>query len=44
MIGGLSWQRWEDGLVIEERYFDGDQMQVLLDQGVLPTHPYFYDE
>lgn len=34
-INGLSWQRWKNGFVIEERYFDGQQMQSLLDQNVL---------
>ncbi len=34
-IDGLCWQRWHDGRVIEERYYDGDLMKQLITDGVL---------
>lgn len=34
-IDGLCWQKWRDGQIIEERYYDGDLMQSLLAEGIL---------
>lgn len=34
-INGLCWQRWSNGRVVEERYYDGPQMEKLIDEGVL---------
>ncbi|MCW9035004.1 MAG: hypothetical protein OQJ97_12355 [Rhodospirillales bacterium] len=34
-INGLSWQKWEMGYVVEERYYDGELMQKLLSDGIL---------
>ncbi|SFJ89971.1 hypothetical protein SAMN04488518_101184 [Pseudovibrio ascidiaceicola] len=34
-IDGLCWQRWDDGKVVEERYYDGAMMNVLLKNGLL---------
>ncbi|WP_160116626.1 hypothetical protein [Pseudovibrio ascidiaceicola] len=34
-IDGLCWQRWDDGKVVEERYYDGAMMNVLLKDGLL---------
>lgn len=34
-IDGLCWQRWQNGKIVEERYFDGDEMQKMLSMGVL---------
>ena len=34
-IDGLSWQRWKEGYIVEERYYDGAHMQQLLGQGIL---------
>ena len=34
-IDGLSWQRWKDGFVVEERYYDGDLMMQLVSEGIL---------
>ncbi len=34
-IDGLNWQKWKDGLVVEERYYDGDLMTQLVSEGVL---------
>lgn len=34
-IDGLCWQKWEDGYVAEERYYDGALMQKLILDGVL---------
>ncbi|SDR27697.1 hypothetical protein [Pseudovibrio sp. Tun.PSC04-5.I4] len=34
-IDGLSWQRWDTGKIVEERYYDGEAMQGLLDGGLL---------
>ena len=34
-IDGLCWQRWQDGRVVEERYYDGDLMRQLIVDGLL---------
>ena len=34
-IDGLSWQKWRDGRVVLERYYDGALMQAWLAKGVL---------
>lgn len=34
-IDGLCWQRWRNGKIIEEQYFDGEHMNARLTQGVL---------
>lgn len=36
-IDGLCWQRWLDGKIVEERYFDGDEMQKMLNVGILTS-------
>jgi hypothetical protein len=36
-IDGLCWQRWHDGRIVEERYFDGDAMQKMLKLGILAS-------
>lgn len=34
-IDGLCWQKWLNGRIIEERYFDGEHMQSVILAGVL---------
>ncbi|MFT7580616.1 MAG: hypothetical protein ACI9MR_002287 [Myxococcota bacterium] len=34
-IDGLCWQRWENARIVEERYFDGEQMRSLVANGIL---------
>lgn len=34
-IDGLCWQRWQNGQIIEERYFDGEHMQSVISAGIL---------
>lgn len=34
-INGLCWQKWRNNQIVEERYFDGEQMQALIDRGIL---------
>lgn len=34
-IDGLCWQKWHGGQIVEERYYDGEQMQQLLSTGIL---------
>ncbi len=34
-IDGLCWQLWQQGKVIEERYYDGDAMRARISAGVL---------
>lgn len=34
-IDGLCWQKWQNGRIIEERYFDGEHMQAVLSDGIL---------
>lgn len=36
-IDGVCWQRWFAGKVVEERYFDGDEMQKMLNIGILTS-------
>lgn len=36
-IDGLCWQRWQNGQIIEERYFDGVHMQAVISDGILQT-------
>ncbi len=36
-INGVCWQRWLDGKIVEERYFDGDEMQNMLRLGILTS-------
>lgn len=36
-IDGVCWQRWLDGKIAEERYFDGDEMQKMLRMGILTS-------
>lgn len=41
-IDGLCWQRWHIGKIVEERYYDGDEMQKMLNLGIL-TSPEIFD-
>lgn len=41
-IDGVCWQRWLDGKIVEERYFDGDEMRKMLRLGIL-TSPEKFD-
>lgn len=34
-INGLCWQKWQNGKIIEERYFEGERMQALISDGIL---------
>lgn len=34
-INGLCWQKWCNGKITEEHYFDGENMQTLLSKGIL---------
>ena len=34
-IDGLCWQRWQNGKIIEEHYFDGEHMQSMISNGIL---------
>jgi len=34
-IDGVCWQRWLGGRIVEERYFDGEAMQQVLQAGIL---------
>lgn len=34
-IDGLCWQKWHNGRVIEEHYFDGEHMNALISDGIL---------
>lgn len=34
-IDGLCWQRWRNGKIIEEHYFDGEHMNNHLSKGIL---------
>lgn len=34
-IDGLCWQKWQNGRIIEERYFDGVRMQAVISDGIL---------
>lgn len=34
-IDGLCWQRWSDGRIVEERYYDGDNMRRVISEGLL---------
>jgi hypothetical protein len=34
-IDGICWQRWQNGKIVEERYFDGDEMHKKLSSGIL---------
>jgi hypothetical protein len=34
-IDGLCWQRWRNGRIVEERYFDGEHMQSVISAGIL---------
>ncbi len=36
-IDGLCWQKWRDGKIIEERYFDGEIMRSMIADGILQT-------
>lgn len=36
-IDGLCWQRWCEGKIVEERYFDGSEMRRMLDLGLLTS-------
>jgi hypothetical protein len=36
-IDGVCWQRWLDGKIVEERYFDGDEMRRMLHAGILTS-------
>jgi hypothetical protein len=36
-IDGICWQRWQNGKIVEERYFDGSEMQKMLDAGILSS-------
>ena len=43
-IDGLSWQRWHDGFIIEERYYDGEKMNKLIACGVMDTPAILLDK
>ena len=34
-IDGLCWQKWCDGKIVEERYYDGEKMQSVIEKGIL---------
>ena len=34
-IDGLCWQKWQEGQIVEERYFDGTRMEKLIADGIL---------
>lgn len=34
-IDGLCWQLWQEGRIVEERYYDGDAMLNIISKGVL---------
>jgi len=34
-IDGICWQRWKDGKIIVENYFDGEQMKIHIDNGIM---------
>ena len=34
-INGLCWQKWRYGKIEEERYYDGDHMNKLIENGIL---------
>lgn len=34
-IDGLCWQKWHDGRIVEERYYDGSMMTRRIAEGVL---------
>ena len=34
-INGLCWQKWQNGKIVEERYFDGAHMSQLIDNDIL---------
>lgn len=34
-IDGLCWQRWCDGRIVEERYYDGERMKRVISEGLL---------
>ena len=34
-IDGLCWQKWHNRKIIEERYYDGEQMLSLVENGIL---------
>lgn len=36
-IDGICWQRWQNGKIVEERYFDGNEMQTMLEIGILSS-------
>ena len=36
-IDGVCWQRWLGGRIVEERYFDGEAMQRVLQAGILTS-------
>ena len=36
-IDGVCWQFWRDGMIAEERYFDGESMQQMLHRGILTS-------
>ena len=34
-IDGLCWQKWLDGMIAEEQYFQGDMMEEMISDGLL---------
>ncbi len=36
-IDGICWQRWQDGEIIEEHYFEGEEMHKMLRKGILKS-------
>lgn len=34
-IDGVCWQRWQGGKIVEERYFDDNEMRRMLNNGIL---------
>ncbi len=36
-IDGLCWQKWHQRKIVEERYYDGDQMLTLIKSGILSS-------
>lgn len=36
-IDGVCWQLWRDGMISEERYFDGAMMEQMLRRGILTS-------
>ncbi|HAT87978.1 MAG TPA: hypothetical protein DCS30_19815 [Rhizobiales bacterium] len=36
-IDGVCWQRWQDDKIIEEHYFEGEEMHKMIHRGILKS-------